>query len=143
MIVADYKKIIIGVFLIFFSFFVLFFAIYLSDLKSKSEGKNAAALSGEQTQAKQSQSIEPKIEKKLLHPLEGSLWFDKKKSKIVITLGSVNNLDKGQLLDVYDNNNNNIAEIIVDIVFDNISYVSITSQSEFNLDKSYYKVVTK
>ncbi len=73
---------------------------------------------------------------------EGILWIDRKARTLLVTLGVVNGLKKGDILGVYENDNR-IGEVIVDKPYDIISYVRPNKMSLNDFKKSYYRVVNE
>ena len=71
---------------------------------------------------------------------KGSLWVDRKSSKLIVTLGAINGLLPGHTLTVYDANKA-IGQVIVDTAFDSISYVTPSNKSIDLLQNDYYHVI--
>jgi len=69
---------------------------------------------------------------------EGSLWYDKKASRYVVTLGGVNGVLPGTQLGVY-RKDKRVGSVTVDTAFDVISYV--TPSSNLTLGTDYYRVL--
>ena len=66
---------------------------------------------------------------------EGVMWFDRKASRFVVTLGAINGLSKGSVLSVYDGDDK-IAEVKVESALDAISYVNPDESSKSFLKHS-------
>jgi hypothetical protein len=71
---------------------------------------------------------------------DGVLWIDKEGKRCIITLGAVNGLRKGSILNVY-REDRFIDKITVDTPFDIISYVTPIERSLEQFDDNYYRVV--
>lgn len=72
---------------------------------------------------------------------EGFLWVDKKSSKFVITLGASQGVVAGERLIVYNNNNQKIATVVVNDVYDAIAYVTPLDTTSQSFPQDYYRVV--
>ncbi len=78
----------------------------------------------------------------------GILWIDRQEGSLLITLGAVNGLQEGSYLNVYQERrqpdgfliNEKIAEVIVDKVYDIISYVQPVKKTVNDFTKEYYRV---
>ncbi|MDP8211695.1 MAG: hypothetical protein P9X22_00190 [Candidatus Zapsychrus exili] len=84
--------------------------------------------------------IKPYYDKKEVSRKEGFLWFDRKSSKLICTLGSVQGLSEGSLLTVYYAEKE-ICKVEVKQVFDVISYVEPKDQTVDSLSQDYYRAI--
>ena len=160
--VKQIKSIVIGCFLIFISF--VFFVIALNlrgfkyDFFNKKEGNIAGVSPGRsigigggnsildgkaeidiEALVKESKSLygEDEVKRK-----SGLLWFDRKMSKLIVTLGIVNGVEAGDVLAVYFKNEN-ICEVRVKTALDIISYVELFDEELDLSGQDYYQVQFK
>jgi hypothetical protein len=73
---------------------------------------------------------------------EGFLWVDRKTSQLIVTLGRLNGLDEGRQLIVYEGANR-LGEVVVDAVFETVSYVHAVGKFMNLLENAYYRVGTE
>lgn len=69
----------------------------------------------------------------------GALWIDRKSSRIIITLGALNGVDKGNFLNVYDGDAK-FASVKVTSALDVVAYVEPVDMSISDFRKDYYSV---
>ena len=75
-----------------------------------------------------------------LNRKEGILWIDRNASICLITLGSVNGLEEGSRLSIWEGDKN-IGEADVDIPLDIVAYVKIADKPLSDFKNNYYRVV--
>ena len=70
---------------------------------------------------------------------EGVLWIDRKNSSFLVTLGAVNGLQQGSLLEIYEDGSK-VGEVSVELPLDIISYAKPVGKTAGDFGKDYYRV---
>lgn len=140
------QKIFLGIVLILFSAAGVAAAFYLLETKPRFWAQKPTDLrmpqSASAADVVSSSEVLPAAGANHSGKKEGFLWVDRKSSQLVVTLGKLNGITQGRQLIVYEGTNR-IGEVVVDAVFETVSYVHAVGKMMNLLENTYYRVGTE